>query len=327
MSSSATGQRVIFNADDFGRGRAINEAVIRAHREGVLTTTSLMVNGDAFEEAVELAKANPTLGVGLHLTLVMGRSTLPPSQIPGLVNQSGELSDHPVAAGMRCFFGPSLRRQLDAEIGAQIEKFCATGLRMDHLNGHLNFHLHPTVFGIVIRQIEKRFAKRAIEAGDVGTFPSSGSSRGDRSSLESAPATGEDRATFLPPDRGDLSPALPAIRLTRDPFWLNAKIAHGRWAYRASHALIFNLLSLRVQSTLRRLSISHTDAVFGLLQNARVTEDYLLKLLPRLPPGDIEIYSHPCLERFPEEFTALTSPFVRGLTKKLGIKLCRYQDL
>lgn len=291
MSGSPTGQRVIFNADDFGRSPAINEAVIRAHREGVLTTASLMVNGEAFEEAVTLAKANPTLGVGLHLTLVMGKATLPPEKIPGLANARGEFTEHPVAAGLRAFFNRSLRAPLEAEIGAQIDKFDATGLVMDHLNGHLNFHLHPTIFGILMRLLKE---------GRI--HPPSPTGRANESGL-------------------------PPIRLTRDPFWLNVKLARGRWFYRASHALIFNLLSARARPTLNRLGIRHTDTVFGLLQNARVSEDYLLKLLPRLPAGDVEIYSHPCLEKFPDEFAALTSPFVKGLTKRLGIQLCRHQDL
>ena len=71
---AATPRRLIVNADDFGRSAAINQAVIRAHREGILTTASLMVNEPAFEEAVALARANPKLGVGLHLTLLCGHS-------------------------------------------------------------------------------------------------------------------------------------------------------------------------------------------------------------------------------------------------------------
>ncbi len=277
MSGSPTGQRVIFNADDFGHSHSINEAVIRAHREGVLTTASLMVNGEAFDEAVALARQHPALGVGLHLTLVAGRATLPPARIPGLVNNEGEFTDQPIAAGLSACFKRSLRPQLEAEIGAQIEKFDATGLLMDHLNGHLNFHLHPTIFAILMHHRE------AWE--------------------------------------------LPAIRLTRDPFRLNARLARGRWRYRASHAIIFSLLSARARPALIRQGVRHTDAVIGLLQNGRVDEEFLLKLLPRLPAGDIEIYSHPCGRNFPEELAALTSPFVKGLTKKLGIQLCRYQDL
>src|SRR5436309_9670936 len=83
-------KRLIVNADDFGRSTSINAAVIRAHREGILTTASLMVNEPAFAEAVALARENPGLGVGLHLTLIRGHSALPREKIPGLVNAAGE---------------------------------------------------------------------------------------------------------------------------------------------------------------------------------------------------------------------------------------------
>ena len=82
LHPDAKSRRLIVNADDFGRSASINQAVVRAHREGILTTTSLMVNEPAFEEAVALARENPMLGVGLHLTLLCGHSTLPPDIIP-----------------------------------------------------------------------------------------------------------------------------------------------------------------------------------------------------------------------------------------------------
>src|SRR6266567_2315923 len=99
-------RRLIVNADDFGRSPSINEAVIRAHREGVLTTASLMVNEPACDEAAALARENPGLGVGLHLTLVLGHSALAASQIPGLVNGQQKFTDNPASAGFRYFFLP-----------------------------------------------------------------------------------------------------------------------------------------------------------------------------------------------------------------------------
>src|SRR5438045_2615919 len=92
-------RRLIVNADDFGGSPSINQAVIRAHTEGILTTASLMVNEPGFAEAVTLAKQHPRLGVGLHLTLSHGHAALPPGQIPGLANERGELDHRPVAAG------------------------------------------------------------------------------------------------------------------------------------------------------------------------------------------------------------------------------------
>src|SRR5882672_10601073 len=133
-------RRLIVNADDFGRSHSINAAVIRAHREGILTTASLMMNEAACDEAVALAKQNPKLGVGLHLTLLCGHAALPREKIPGLVNDRGEFTNDPVSAGMKYFFRRELRAQLEAEIAAQFEKFRATGLNLDHVNGHLHLH-------------------------------------------------------------------------------------------------------------------------------------------------------------------------------------------
>jgi len=141
---------LIVNADDFGRSASINEAVIRAHREGILTTASLMVNEPACAQAVALARANPRLGVGLHLTLLCGRAALAPREIPGLADEDGRFSDDPVATGIRLFFNRRLRTGLTREIAAQFERFAATGLPLDHVNGHLHLHLHPTVFGILM---------------------------------------------------------------------------------------------------------------------------------------------------------------------------------
>src|ERR1043165_7106825 len=91
-----TGQRrLIVNADDIGRSSSINEAVIRAHREGILTTASLMVNEPACEEAVALACRHRTLGVGLYLTLLCGHSALPAESIPTLVSSKREFPSAP----------------------------------------------------------------------------------------------------------------------------------------------------------------------------------------------------------------------------------------
>jgi chitin disaccharide deacetylase len=152
---STSRRRLVVNADDFGRSHEINEAVLRAHREGVLTTASLMVNEPACAEAVALARANPGLGVGLHLTLLCGQAALPPEQIPGLTDPAGRFSDQPVATGLRFFFNRSLRTQLTREIAAQFERFRASSLPLDHVNGHLHLHLHPTVFGILAEHAEE----------------------------------------------------------------------------------------------------------------------------------------------------------------------------
>src|SRR5688500_7993841 len=96
-------RRLIVNADDFGRSSSINRAVIQAHQRGILTTASLMVNGPAAEEAAALAHEHPCLGVGLHLTLSHGTSSLPHSQIPDLVDADQNFSNDAPRAGFRYF--------------------------------------------------------------------------------------------------------------------------------------------------------------------------------------------------------------------------------
>ena len=270
-------RRLVVNADDFGRSRSINQAVIRAHREGILTSASLMVNEPHAGEAAALARENPGLGVGLHLALVCGAAALPAEQIPQLADARRQFSNNPAVAGWRYFASPKCRAQLRPEIAAQFEKFRATGLPLDHVNGHLHLHLHPVVFGIL---------------------------------MENAQRWG-----------------ITALRLTDDWFGLNARLAPGRWVYRLGHAAIFRVLSARARPELARQGIRHTRVVFGLLQNARVDAAYVAGLLPRLPPGDSELYSHPSLDQFKNEFDALVDPTLKTLAAQLGIQLIRYQDL
>lgn len=142
-------QQLIITADDFGLCTEVNQAVARAHREGVLTCASLMVGGEAFAEAAEIARANPKLGVGLHLVLVEGRGVLPWQEIPDLVDRQGCFRNDLLAAGVAYFFTRGIRDQIRRECEAQIRKFESIGVTCDHLNAHNHFHLHPVVAGIV----------------------------------------------------------------------------------------------------------------------------------------------------------------------------------
>ena len=279
MSANADMPRLlIVNADDFGLHASANHAIVRAHREGILTSASLMVNEPGFDEAVQLARENPRLGVGLHLTFLCGHSTLTQREIPGLVNEKREFDSNPARVGWKYWARRrELRPQLRAEMLAQFEKFRATGLPLDHIDSHHHLHAHPVIF---------------------------------RTVLESAAALG-----------------LKHLRLTSEPFGVHARVALGYRIERLSHGLFFWLLAGRARRALRRLEIKHTDAVFGLLQDARVDEPYLERLLPRLPRGVSEIYSHPSLDRFKHEMDALISPKIRALADSLNIRLIRYQDI
>jgi hopanoid biosynthesis associated protein HpnK len=144
-------RRLIVTVDDFGLSVPVNEAIERGHREGIVSAASLMVAEPGAADAVARAKANPGLGVGLHVVAVAGRPMLAPERIPSLVGEDGLLSADLVRTGIRYFFGSAEQRQLDAEIRAQFEAFAATGLPFDHVNAQCHYHLHPTVLRLILK--------------------------------------------------------------------------------------------------------------------------------------------------------------------------------
>lgn len=156
-----TRQGLIITADDFGLHTAVNEAVEIAHRDGVLSAASLMVGAPAAADAVDRARRLPHLRVGLHLVLTDGRAVAPRSRIPALVDSTGRFRPGMAKEGVRFFFIPSVRRQLETEIRAQFETYAATGLPMDHVNAHKHFHLHPTVLALILG-IGRNYGIRAV---------------------------------------------------------------------------------------------------------------------------------------------------------------------
>jgi hopanoid biosynthesis associated protein HpnK len=151
--------RLIVTADDFGSSERVNEAVAAAHLQGVVTSASLMVGAPAAAEAIALARRLPRLRVGLHLTVVDGFPTLPPHEIPSLVDARGRLPSDLLRAGVAMFVRS--RRDLRKEIRAQFEAFSRTGLPLDHLNAHHHMHLHPTVSRLAI-EIGREFGLRSV---------------------------------------------------------------------------------------------------------------------------------------------------------------------
>ena len=151
-------KRLIVTADDFGLDRAVNEAVERAHREGILSTASLMVGAPAAADAVERARRLPGLRVGLHLVLVEGT---PLRRGSPLAREDGEFDRNMLRAGLRFFLLPRVRAALAAEIRAQFAAFAATGLALDHVNAHKHMHIHPTVARLIVA-IGRDYGMRAV---------------------------------------------------------------------------------------------------------------------------------------------------------------------
>jgi chitin disaccharide deacetylase len=142
---------LIITADDFGLHESINEAVEAASRAGVLTAASLMVTAPASADAIRRAEGLAQLRVGLHVVLTDGWSTLARELIPALADAQGRFDGSMLRNSLRFFARPSVQRQLEAEIRAQFARFARTGLRLDHVNMHKHFHLHPTVLNILLR--------------------------------------------------------------------------------------------------------------------------------------------------------------------------------
>lgn len=139
-------RRLIVNADDFGFTEGVNAGVVEAFRSGVLTSTSLMANGDAFADAARLARENQRLDVGCHLTLLGGFSVADPER--PLPRSMFEL----LARLTRGLSG----REIEREFSAQVEKTIAAGIRPSHLDTHKHTHLWPSVLNAVLR-VARRF--------------------------------------------------------------------------------------------------------------------------------------------------------------------------
>jgi len=276
---------VVINADDFGFSSGVNRAIAQAHDQGILTSTSLMVTGAAFEEAVEIAKARPSLGVGLHLVLTCGRSALPPSTIPHLVDADGNFSDEPNKTGWRYQFDRYARQELPLEIRAQLEKFRQTGLPLSHVDGHLHLHSHPVVLRHLV-DLAEEFNIRYI-------------------------------------------------RLPLEELGVTMAIDRTDWWTKLVWYTVFGGLRRYGEGLLSRKGIHYLDRVYGLLQSGRMTEDYLLELIPRIAAERVEIYSHPAIPLSGEpsngslgfgerELQALLSDRVRAQFTRYGFNLINY---
>jgi hopanoid biosynthesis associated protein HpnK len=167
-------KKVIINADDFGLCRPVNEGIVLAHSEGILTSATLMANTPGFDEAVARAKDNPRLGVGVHLNLVRGRPLSRPEEVPGLVGRDGRFLFKPSSLIRKIASGRIRTSELERELRAQVEKALASGLSLTHLDSEKHLHAFPPVFRVVIRLAREygfqrvRFINEIRLSGHVG---------------------------------------------------------------------------------------------------------------------------------------------------------------
>ena len=142
---------LVINADDLGLTVGVNTGIFDAHEQGMLTSASLMANAPATVDAIRRVRSRPSLGIGVHLTLVDGVPTLPPSRVPTLVDDDGRFR-----ASWRPFIVDCLMRRValddvERELTAQIDRLRSEGIRLTHLDAHKHVHAYPPVFEVVAR--------------------------------------------------------------------------------------------------------------------------------------------------------------------------------
>ena len=147
-------KKILVNADDFGRHRLINRAVAEAAERGILRSATLMPGGAAFEDAVEIARTHPALGVGIHLTLVNGNPVSAAEDIPTLVDETGHFYDNHGIFVKRYFAGKVAKEDIRRELLAQVRKMETTGLALTHIDSHQHMHMLPGVIDIALDAAE-----------------------------------------------------------------------------------------------------------------------------------------------------------------------------
>ena len=145
-------KQLIVNADDFGLHPLINAGIIKGHQEGFITSTSLMPSAPCWQEAVRLAKENPRLGIGVHLTLVGGvPSVLPKGQVSSLLDDDGLFLPDYVAFAKRYYSGAVKKAELEAELRAQFERALSCGVNITHIDSHQHTHVLPGINSLVLK--------------------------------------------------------------------------------------------------------------------------------------------------------------------------------
>lgn len=291
---------LIVNADDFGISEGVNQGIVEAHRRGILTSTTLMVNTPAFEHAVEISRETPALAIGVHLNLTTGTPVLPPSEIPTLVGEGGRfLGLNPLLKQLT--LGRIDPQQIEAELSAQVEKATRAGVTITHLDSHHHVHTHPVLQPVAIRI--------ALRSGI----------RGIRCTTELGLAETLGRAGMLL--REDLA-------VDREP---------PRSKYLKGVAL--SVLGLLLQWRARRSGLAAPDHFRGLLLGLAFEPPDLHKLLRTLSTGTTELMCHPGyvdeeLARHTSytlgrdsELRALTDPANREILEQVDIRLGSYSDL
>jgi hopanoid biosynthesis associated protein HpnK len=147
-------RRLIINADDFGLTSGVNRGILESHRNGVVTSSTLMACGARFDQAVELASHAPGLSVGCHVVLVDGLPTLGADQVSSLMAAKGSATrfrESLISFACLAAAGRLDQGQIEQEVAAQIQKLQSVGINVSHLDSHKHTHMFPVVLRGMLR--------------------------------------------------------------------------------------------------------------------------------------------------------------------------------
>ena len=293
-------RRLIVNADDLGFTAGVNRAILEAHTRGIVTSSTLMAKGRAFDDAVKLAKLAPQLSIGCHVVLTDGEPVLDAAQLPTLTSRqsspnspSAPFRDALASFAIRAFAGRMNPAEIEAETAAQIRKIQSAGIAVSHVDSHKHTHLFPAVLRPVMR---------AAQACGVHAI----------------------RNPF-----GPRQPLRSADLLTRPSLWT-----------RYAEVRILRALSGKFREAASRLHFATPDGTLGIVVTGTLDEKLFRAIAELIPEGTWEFVCHPGyndadLQRANTrlrasreiELNVLANPAAREILSAQGIELISYRDL
>lgn len=144
-------KQLIVNADDFGYTRGVNQGILRCYEQGIVRSTTIMANGQAFDAAVEIARAHPELGVGVHIVLVGEPAVAPRAKLPLLTDFSGQLPRTIRSLILKSRSSAAFSQEIETEMRAQIDRVRAAGIQPTHLDTHKHTHIYPPVMKVLAK--------------------------------------------------------------------------------------------------------------------------------------------------------------------------------
>jgi chitin disaccharide deacetylase len=283
--------RLIINADDFGLTRGVNQAIVDAHKNGVVTSATVMANAAALENALQQSRSAPSLALGCHVVLVDGTPVLPPEQIPDLV-EPGTGRFHRTLSPflIRAVRGRISPNQIEAEATAQIRKLQSAGIQLSHVDTHKHTHMFPHILDPVLR---------AARACDIHAI---------RNPFE--------------PIRVSLLKCGPRIYKR----WIEVKALHTFFSH-----FVRAVKRAGLSTTEGTVGIAATGILGHALFETMVSQipegSWEFVCHPGYDDSDLRQTSTRLLGARLRELEILTSPSTRGALEKRGIQLISYRDI